>query len=478
MEGHPKHDKKKNNKTMPVAINIGAGSLGMGGIVLFGGALVTATIVSAALAFRARQSSKKSRSASPETQTVDAPDQLEFAVKTDKDVSLSSKNQSSDEVTSMKELQSKSIEDLSREEKQSRDEKVEYGDDIIFSVVGEDEERYVDSVSKEKIVKGFEEDSLVEGGEEQKYCIETNQQTEADGTQNSTLSIEYVTRMEEYEEESMAEEEEMPLSATGHVGEKDQGAAAICVNNEVEEKECGDEMIELSRSYAAADGIFSEVVTGKEAIDEMIEVKAGELLLSGCTNTSEENQHKVMGQEACAYCPEMHTFPDGSDTVRETPAQLMTNKKETSKDEMVVEDEIQHVQMIDDHPDIVATQLMNRDEETEEAHTDDEPGKSNEDNEIPPAETQVCSNGNKVADESMQQHEEANMSMEEDETILQNDSDRDNYKPWFAKGTQAPTLLYHKAKLLPFSEISLVACLLLIFFSLAIGTALQIYLLM
>ncbi|KAI3526868.1 hypothetical protein L1887_06134 [Cichorium endivia] len=467
---------------MPVTINIGAGagSLGMGGIVLFGGALVTATIVSAALAFRARQSSKKSRSASPETQTVDAPDQLEFAVKTNKYVSLSSKNQSDEVITSMKQLQSKSIEDLSREEKQSCDEKVESADDIIFSVVGEDEERYVDSVSKEKIVKGFEEDS-------QKYCIETSQQTEADGTQKSTLSIEDVTRMEEYEEE-------MPLPATGHVGEKDEGAAAAICVNEVEEKECGDEMIvancqrELSTSYAAADGIFSEVVTGKEAIDDMIEVEAGELLLSRCTNTSEENQHKVMGQEACA-CPEtgdeeiqeMHIFPDGSAdeaAIRETPAQLMMNKEETSKDE------IQHVQMIDDHPDIVATQLMNRDEETAEAHTDDELGKSNEDNEIPPApapaETQVCSNGNKVAiwpDESMQQHEEANMSMEEDETILQNDSDRDNHKPWFAKGTQAPTLLYHKAKLLPFSEISLVACLLLIFFSLAIGTALQRYLL-
>ncbi|XP_076899864.1 uncharacterized protein LOC143553847 isoform X2 [Bidens hawaiensis] len=78
--------KKKN---LPVALNIGAGGLGIGGVVLVGGALVTATIVSA-LAFKNRRQRRRSSSDNMKknmSPSVDAP-RLLYEIKTENIQSL------------------------------------------------------------------------------------------------------------------------------------------------------------------------------------------------------------------------------------------------------------------------------------------------------------------------------------------------------------------------------------------------------
>ncbi|XP_076907667.1 uncharacterized protein LOC143564201 [Bidens hawaiensis] len=91
---HEDDDNKKNNnkKTLPVAFNIGAGGLGIGGIVLVGGALITATIVSA-LAFKNRRQSRRSSSDNMKKKknrspSLDAPSSDEVTNKTENIQSL------------------------------------------------------------------------------------------------------------------------------------------------------------------------------------------------------------------------------------------------------------------------------------------------------------------------------------------------------------------------------------------------------
>ncbi|XP_052620064.1 uncharacterized protein LOC111895012 isoform X1 [Lactuca sativa] len=482
MEDHPKDDNnKKNIKVMPLAISIGgggAGRLGMGGILLFGGALVTATIASAALAFKIRRSSKKSRWPSPETQSVDAPDQVEFMVKTNKDLPLGSQNQSSDGLTSMKEImQTKTIPDSSPEEKQNCEEKVavESGDGSIFSVVGEDEESYANSVSE----LGF---PIVDGGEEEqkKYC---NQQTDAE--EEEYKAIEGVGESVQVGALASDEESTAAMEADGVKKEK--------------EKDCEDEMINVANvegelstsdeaSYAAADhDIVSE--TEEEAINTVfcVRVEYKEACLDDDDDDDDDDETITIQTQ------EIHqgrTFADDDDydddddeddraAVREKrplpPNQLMMmNKEEQGKDE-------------DKECEV---QSMNKDKETPyvdaEAEllmiTEDEAGKSKveADDEILLIQSHATTAKREVgiwADESVQWEEEASHmieeSMKEDDSILigKGQKNDDHHKHKHHKSFTHR----HRHR---FAEISLVPSptLLLIFMLLALGTAIQRYL--
>nr|GEX44703.1 pollen Ole e 1 allergen/extensin [Tanacetum cinerariifolium] len=96
MEDPPKHNnKEKNNNRKTINIGAGAGSFaGVGGFVLFGGAIVTATLVSAAFAFKNRRK-KQSSSSSTKSPTVDSPsDGEEMKSKTIHDSSQDEKHDS------------------------------------------------------------------------------------------------------------------------------------------------------------------------------------------------------------------------------------------------------------------------------------------------------------------------------------------------------------------------------------------------
>ncbi|CAH1417548.1 unnamed protein product [Lactuca virosa] len=511
MEDHPKHEKKKKNiKAMPLPISIGggggagAGRLGMGGIVLFGGALVTATIVSAALAFKIRVSSKKSRSPSPEAQSVDAPDQLEFIVKTNTDLPLDSQNQSSDGLTSMNEImQTKTIPDSSPEEKQNCDEKVavESGDGNMFSIVGEDEKNYANSVSEEKIVLAFVACQtelgfpIVDGVEEEqkKYC---NQQSDTE--EEEYKAIEGVRESMQVGALASDEERTAAMEAAGAKEEK--------------EKDCEDEMInvanvegELSTSDEAADDIVGETEE-EEAINTVFCVRV----------ENQETQCKlVVSEEACLdedddddddddetitiQTQEMHqsrTFSSGSAidddddraAVREEspppPNQLMMmNKEEQGKDEDK-ECEVQSMNKDKETPDAEAELLMITEDETGTNKVDDEILLIQSD--ARPYVTTAKSEVGIWADESVQQEEEASHmieeSMKEDDSILlskgqKNDDHHKHNKPFTHRFAEAKgTFLYNSWYSELLLEISLVPTLLLIFMLLALGTALQIYL--
>ncbi|CAI9288712.1 unnamed protein product [Lactuca saligna] len=448
MEDHPKDDNnKKNIKAMPPAISIGggggAGRLGMGGILLFGGALVTATIVSAALAFKIRRSSKKSRWPSPETQSVDAPDQVEFMVKTNKDLPLGSQNQS-DGLTSMKEImQTKTIPDSSPEEKQKCEEKVavESGD--------------------------------VDGGEEEqkKYC---NQQTDSE------------------EEEYKAIEGVGESIQVGALASDEESTAAMEVDGVKKEKEkdCEDEMINVANvegelstsdeaSYAAADhDIVSE--TEEEAINTVFCVRVENK--EACLDDDDDDDETITIQTQEMHQSRTFVVDDDDDdraAVREKralpPNQLiMMNKEEQGKDE-------------DKECEV---QSMNKDKETPyvdaEAEllmiTEDELGKSKveADDEILLIQSHATTAKSEVgisADESVQWEEEASHiieeSMKEDDSILLGKGHKtdDHHKHKHHKSFTHR----HRHR---FAEISLVPSptLLLIFMLLALGTGIQRYL--
>lgn len=320
----PTHDdnkkkKNKNGKSMPLAINIGAGAgcLGIGGIVLLGGALVTATLVSA-LAIKTRRQRRSSSDAINNTKTVDEPNQLELMMKNNESSQDFSLDSSSDWATGgTKEMQDKPNQILTPDENQNsgvdRDEKVDSGDGI-FSVVGEDQEStwiYVDPVSEtEQVDNGYEkialdcvceqqlvvatqtelvfpsseEDSCSEilditaprddNGEEQKYPMLIDDSE----TEKSLVSIEAVTLIKEYEAVKVEESvligddvaEEIP---TGDVVEDQE---TVFMNEKVAflekiEKDGHDEMIpkncegDLIDETAYPDSIVNELVMREES---------------------------------------------------------------------------------------------------------------------------------------------------------------------------------------------------------------------
>lgn len=319
----PTHDdnNKKNGKSMPLAINIGAGAgagagcLGIGGIVLLGGALVTATLVSA-LAIKTRRQRRSSSDASNNTKTVDEPNQLELMMKSKESSQDFPLDYSSDGATGgTKDIQAKPNQISTPDENQNsgvdRDEKVDHGDGI-FPVVGEDQEStwvYIDSVSEtEQVDNGYEkialdceqqlvvatqtelgfpsseEDSFSEilaitaprddDGEEQKYPMLIDDSE----TEKSLVSIEVVTLIKEYEAVEVEESvligddvaEEIP---TGDVVEDQE---TVFLNEkaaflEKKEKDGHDEMIpencegDLIDETAYPDSIVNELVMREES---------------------------------------------------------------------------------------------------------------------------------------------------------------------------------------------------------------------
>ncbi|KAK1426721.1 hypothetical protein QVD17_15400 [Tagetes erecta] len=179
MEIPRKHDNKNNpTKTLPLAIKIGAGAgkFGIiGGIVLFGGVLVTATIVST-LAFKTRsqrrstpENMNKNMSPAPEIQSVDDPYKLEV-------------ENLSDEVAIMKEIEVEIIQSLALDESYNYEEARDSKEDMmIVSVVDEDQENtwiHVDSAFEgeefDNSCEKIEDDSCLEindGSEEQKHLM-------------------------------------------------------------------------------------------------------------------------------------------------------------------------------------------------------------------------------------------------------------------------------------------------------------------
>ncbi|KAM0064587.1 hypothetical protein Hdeb2414_s0003g00104731 [Helianthus debilis subsp. tardiflorus] len=275
MEIPLKHDKKNNIKSFPAALNVGSGGLGIVSVVLLGGALVTATIVSA-FAFRSRSqrrsssdNTNKNMSQSTETQPVGAPKKLELVMKTDTDFSMS------EEVTSMKEIQTENSQSLTLDKK--HDEQVHSGDineDITDSVVAENQENTsvrVDSAfeSEEQVVMAvqIEKDSCLErcddGSEEKKHLMPNDNENDEHVDANSLVSDEGVVSIEEYEAVDVPLKDIVAEASKNEDGEDHQ---------EVEEK-LHDEIImencegDLSDETGSADQIAHEVVTEEETID-------------------------------------------------------------------------------------------------------------------------------------------------------------------------------------------------------------------
>ncbi|KAF5782536.1 hypothetical protein HanRHA438_Chr11g0509601 [Helianthus annuus] len=276
MEIPLKHDKKNNIKSFPAAINVGSGGLGIVSVVLLGGALVTATIVSA-FAFRSRSQRRsssdhtnKNMSQSTDTQSVGAPKKLELVMKTDTEFSMS------EEVTSMKEIQTENSQSLTQDKK--HDEQVHSGDineDITDSVVAENQENTsvrVDSAfeSEEQVVMAvqIEKDSCLErcddGSEEKKHLMPTDNENDEHVDANSLVSDEGVVSIEEYEAV------DVPL--------KDSVAEASKNNDEIEDDEDHQEVEDKLHDEITmencegdlsdeTDQIAHEVVTEEETID-------------------------------------------------------------------------------------------------------------------------------------------------------------------------------------------------------------------
>ncbi|KAJ0734959.1 hypothetical protein HanPI659440_Chr11g0426341 [Helianthus annuus] len=279
MEIPLKHDKKNNIKSFPAAINVGSGGLGIVSVVLLGGALVTATIVSA-FAFRSRSQRRSSSdhtnkniSQSTETQSVGAPKKLELVMKTDTDFSMS------EEVTSMKEIQTENSQSLTLDKK--HDEQVHSGDineDITDSVVAENQENTtvrVDSAfeSEEQVVMAvqIEKDSCLErcddGSEEKKHLMPTDNENDEHVDANSLVSDEGVVSIEEYEAV------DVPLKDIVAEASKNEDEIEDGEDHQEVEDKLHDEIImencegDLSDETGSADQIAHEVVTEEETID-------------------------------------------------------------------------------------------------------------------------------------------------------------------------------------------------------------------
>ncbi|KAI3668297.1 hypothetical protein L6452_43374 [Arctium lappa] len=360
MGDHDKNKKKKNGKSMPpLPINIGCLGIG-GGIVLVGGALVTATlVVSAALAIKTRRQRRSSSDAINNTKkTVDAPNQLEDLMK--------SNESSQDFSLVMKEMQAnKTNQILTPDETQNSgmdcDEKVDSGDGI-FSVVGEDQEStliYIDSVSEteqvdtgyEKVVLecgqqlvvatqtelGFpssEEDSCSEisaittardgVGEEQKYpMFIDDSETDAAGIEKSLVSIEVVTLIKEYEvvqvEESMLYAKARDIASQGQLPIGDDVAEEIPIGHVVEDQQT----IFMNEEVASVDRQFLEKKE-KDGHDEMIPEK--------CDLIDETGYPKLIVNE---LVPREEAKIEVEDNLQ---VQFLEEKEIDGHDEIMVED--------------------------------------------------------------------------------------------------------------------------------------------
>nr|XP_043610619.1 cilia- and flagella-associated protein 251-like [Erigeron canadensis] len=231
MEDPPrKQDKKNNKKTFPVTLNVGAGagSFGIGGVLLLGGALVTATIFSA-FAFKKRKQHRSSsensdKNMSQETKTGDGSHHMNLMMKSNKDFLVDPDiHNPSDGLTSMKEMQTEDIQDLVVNEKhdyeKEDDGQLDSGDGnegVICSVVGEDQKgtsSYVDSVfengeldcEEEVIMEARNEDDSSKvlqrdvGGEEQRYLTPIDNGKGEQIEAKSLVSDEAITPIETYE---------------------------------------------------------------------------------------------------------------------------------------------------------------------------------------------------------------------------------------------------------------------------------------
>ncbi|KAI3676585.1 hypothetical protein L1987_86196 [Smallanthus sonchifolius] len=401
MENPRTHDKKKNIKTLPVAINIGAGAgagkFGIGGIVLVGGALVTATIVSA-LVFKTRsrpstsENEKNSMSPSPETLSVDVPNKLELMM-TDKDCcadSLPLEVQNlSDEVTSRKEIQTQSIQSLTLDEKHNYVRAGDSNEDIVVSAVVEDEENTsvhddsafeseeldnscekIDLDSEEQVVMAAEiqEDSCLETDEEQKHLMLIDKENNEHVDANSLVNDEGVTSVEEdivSEASENGDEEGEDHQDTVSMNE---AMEAACVNQlEVEdnlqvqffeetEKDCNDE-------------IAHEVVMEKEAIyaTSLIPIEVA-------PNAQETHQVCETFVVECVMNRLKEAVDDQTTAKQDTPPSGLMHKEEKGKEtaqnveeDVTVEDELLiEAAKVDDQTNNPPSQLTNKEEKEEE----------------------------------------------------------------------------------------------------------------
>ncbi|KAI3742819.1 hypothetical protein L1987_60515 [Smallanthus sonchifolius] len=422
MENPCKHDKKNNFKTLPVAINIGAvaGRFGIGGIVLVGGALVTATIVSA-LVFKTRsqrrsssENMKKSMSPSPETLSVDVPNKLDLMMKTDKDccadsLPLEVQNPSSDEITSMKEIQTKSIQSLTLDEKHDYVRAGDSNEDIIVSAVVEDEENTsvhddsafeseeldnscekIDLDNDEQVVMAaqIEEDACLERDEEQKHLMLIDKENDEHVDPNSLVNDEGVVSVEEddaievlvkdivskasgnedvkdivSEASENGDEEGEDHQETGSMNE---AMEAACVNQvEVEDNLQVQFLEETEKDYH--DEIAHEVVMEEEAID------ATSLLQIEVAPDAQE-MHKVCETFVveCVMNRLKEAVDDQTTAKQDTPPSGLMHKEEKGEEtaqnveeQVTIEDELLiEAAKVDDQPDNPPSELLNKEEET------------------------------------------------------------------------------------------------------------------
>ncbi|XP_071742584.1 uncharacterized protein [Rutidosis leptorrhynchoides] len=224
MEQSRAHDPKKNTKTIPVALNIGAGagSFGISGIVLLGGALVATTVVSVLAFKRRKQHQSSSENISP-----------------------------SDDVTSMKEMESKTIQHLTKDEKHNSGSGKEEADsedsneDGIHSMVGEGQEDTSVDDSYEKVVLEceeqvvmkvqIEEDSCLEiddGCEEQEYSMMIDD--EKDGSVDASLLVndETISSIEEYQVIEAPLRDNVAKESEKEEEEKEEDYEKVFINEE------------------------------------------------------------------------------------------------------------------------------------------------------------------------------------------------------------------------------------------------------
>ncbi|MFS7987324.1 hypothetical protein Hanom_Chr11g01021141 [Helianthus anomalus] len=396
MEIPLKRDKKNSIKSFPAAINVGSGGLGIVSVVLLGGALVTATIVSA-FAFKSRsqrRSSSDNTNKNMSQSTDGAPKKLELVLKTDTDFSMS------EEVTSMKEIQTENSQSLTLDKKHG--EQVHSGDineDITDSVVAENQENTsvrVDSAfeSEAQVVMAvqIEKDSCLErcddGSEEKKHLMPIDNENDEHVDVNSLVSDEGVVSIEEYEAV------DVPL--------KDIVAEASKYNDEIEDDEdhqevedkLHDEIImencegDLSDETGSADQIAHEVITEEETIDaaRLVENEVqnsprvqlldghDEVVFENCegdlSNKKGPADHEVApdAQEmqvnqncetfvvACVMNQLKEAVDDQKAAKEDAPPSQLINKEEKGKEtaqkveeQVTVDDESANVEMITEH---------------------------------------------------------------------------------------------------------------------------------
>ncbi|KAJ9543185.1 hypothetical protein OSB04_022892 [Centaurea solstitialis] len=305
----PPKQENNNNKEMKnsKSIKLNIGGMGIGGIVLLGGGLVAATLVST-LAIKRRRTSSKN--------TIDAPNQ-DFGVQ-------NSRLCCSDEATGMKlkEMQPKPNRILTPDENQ--DSGVDSGDD---GIVGEDQGSsliYTDSVSE--VENGYEKKIIMLDCDQQ---LDVASQTESGfpsitassdigggggggGENDSEKSLDSIEAMEEYE---AVEVEEIP---SGHVVE-DEGT--VFMNEEAaalekKEKDGHDEMIpencegDLIDETGYPDSVVNEPEMMEEAkieVEDSLQVQIlkeekeidghDEITVEGCEGDSSYKTGEIMKGE-------------------------------------------------------------------------------------------------------------------------------------------------------------------------------------